>query len=296
MKKLYIGAKEITSNLKDPSFFIAEIGINHNGNLDLAKKMIDMASEYGVDSVKFQKRTPEICVPEHQRKIMRETPWGNMTYFDYKKKIEFEKEEYDEINKYCKEKGILWSASPWDIPSIDFLEKYNVPFYKIPSAKLTDKLYLERLKGVNSPIILSTGMSTEKEIRKAVDILGRKDLAILHCNSGYPAKDENLNLGYISKLQKMFPDNIIGYSGHEVGISASLVARTLGAKIIERHITLDRAMWGTDQAASLDHTGLRRLVRDLKNVPTWIGQDKKIISEDEVKVKKKLRDKDDILD
>jgi len=290
--EIFIGKKKISRNPKDPFFFIAEIGINHNGNLRLAKQMIDVASMNGTDAVKFQKRTPEICVPKHQRNQPKETPWGDMTYFEYKKKIEFEKPEYDEIDRYCREKGIIWSASPWDIPSIEFLEQYDLPFYKVPSAKLTDKAFLLRLKKTNKPIFLSTGMSTEKEIKKAVSLLKGSELVILHCNSGYPAKDENLNLGYIKKLKEMFPMHTIGYSGHERRISATLIAAMMGAKVIERHITLDRTMWGTDQVASLDPPGIKVLTRDLSKIQVWIGDSVKKVTEDEKKIKKKLRDKD----
>ena len=294
--EIIIKDKKISKNKQDPIFFVGEIGINHNGDPNIAKQMIDLAIMNGADAVKFQKRTPELCVPEHQKNKPKDTPWGEMTYFEYKKRIEFGRQEYDEINRYCRERKIIWSASPWDIPSIEFLEKYDLPFYKIPSAKLTDKDYLLRLKKTGKPIFLSSGMSTEKEIKKAVEILKSVPLVILHCNSGYPAKDENLNLGYIKKLKEIFPDKIIGYSGHELGVAASLVAGVLGARVIERHITLDRALWGTDQAASLDYNGIKRLVRDLKKLPIWMGEEMKIISEDEINVKKKLRDKDTLFE
>jgi len=290
--KIELGKRIISNDPKDPIFFIGEIGINHNGELNLAKKIIDLANMHQVDCVKFQKRTPEICVPESERNKIKDTPWGEMTYFEYKKRMEFWKKEYDEIDKYCKDKEIIWTASAWDIPSIEFLEKYNVPFHKVPSAKLTDKEFLLRLKKTKKPIFLSTGMSTESEIVKAVEILKWSQLVIMHCNSEYPAKDENLNLNYILRLKKMFPEYIIGYSGHEVGISASLIAGAMGARVIERHITLDRALWGTDQAASLDYEGIRVLSRGLKNLPIWIGKQEKIISPGEIKIKEKLRDKD----
>jgi len=282
--------KDKTISEDKPVFFIAEIGINHNGSLDLAKKLIDLAVINGADAVKFQKRTPEICVPEHQRDKLRETPWGEMTYFEYKKKIEFGEEEYKEIDRYCKEKGILWTASPWDIPSFEFLEKFDVAFYKVASALITNKEMLLKIKETGKPVILSTGMSTEEEIDNAVKIFGEDyPLAILHCNSAYPAKDENLNLSYIKKLKEKYPYHIIGYSGHEEGITASVVAAALGARIIERHITLDRAMWGTDQSASIEFSGLRRLIRDLKKVDVWKGDGVKKVTEDEEKVRRKLR-------
>ena len=296
VNSLYFGDKKISRNPKDSIFFIAEIGQNHNGDPEIAKQMIDLAIMNGADAVKFQKRTLEICVPEHQRDKPKDTPWGEMTYFEYRKKLEFEKKEYDEINRYCKERGILWFASPWDIPSVDFLEQYDLPFYKVPSAKLTDKEFLLRLKETGKPIILSTGMSTEEEIKKAAEILSGSELVILHCNSGYPAKDEELNLSYIEKLREMFPEYIIGYSGHELGVAASLIAGMLGARVIERHITLDRAMWGTDQAASLDYSGIRRLVRDLKKIPVWVGDGNKKVTEIEKMKRDSLRDKNTLFD
>jgi len=291
--ELYIGNKKITSLENEPAYFIGEIGINHNGSLSTAKKLIDQAANLGVNAVKFQKRTPEICVPEKVRNRFRETPWGEMTYFDYKKKIEFNKEEYDIINKYCKEKGIQWSASCWDIPSLEFIEQYDVPFHKIPSAKLTDKELLEKYKSTGKTVLLSVGMSTQEEIEKAVDFFGKDyPLAILHCNSGYPAKHTELNLRYIKELRKKFPNNLIGYSGHEEGIAATIVAATLGARIIERHITLDRSMWGTDQAASLEFGGVRRIIRDLHKLPLWLGDGIKRVTPEEEKIKEKLRDKE----
>lgn len=290
MNKIRIGDKTISE--ESPVFFTGEIGINHNGSLEVAKKIIDLAVICSADSVKFQKRTPEICVPEDVRDRIKETPWGDMTYFEYKKRIEFGEEEYREIDKYCKDKGIIWYASSWDILSAEFLEKLDVPCYKIPSAKLTDREMLETIRDFGKPVFLATGMSTEEEIDKAVDVLSGTDLVILHCNSSYPAVNEELNLQYIKVLKEKYPDAVIGYSGHELGISASLVAAVLGAKVIEKHITLDRAMWGTDQGASIDFSGLRRIIRDLKTIPVWLGDGVKKVYDSEVKVKEKLRDKD----
>lgn len=287
MRQIKIADKIISQD--GPVFFIAEIGINHNGSLELAKKLIDMAYICGSDTVKFQKKTPEICVPVAVRDRIKETPWGDMTYLEYKKKIEFGEEDYEEISRYCKEKNLVWFASVWDIPSVEFLEKFDVPCYKIPSALLTDKELLKRLKTLNKPLFLSTGMSTDEEIEEAVKILEGTDLVILHCNSSYPAKDEELNLNYITALKKKFPEYIIGYSGHELGISASLIAAQLGAKVIERHITLDRAMWGTDQAASIEFSGLRRLIRDVRKLSLWKGEGKKKVYPSEELIKKKLR-------
>lgn len=289
MKEIKIKNKVISE--KSPIFFIAELGINHIGSIETAKKLIDMANLCNVDAVKFQKRTPDICVPEYKKNQIYETPWGEIPYIDYKKKIEFEYEEYKEIDRYCKEKEIIWFASPWDIPSVDFLEKFDVPCYKIASAKLTDRELLEKIEHLNKPIFLSLGMSTEEEIEKAINILKDKDLILLHCNSCYPSHDNELNLNYIRTLKTIYPNNIIGYSGHELGISASLIAAQLGAKVIERHITLDRAMWGSDQAASLEFSGLRRLIRDLKKLDVWKGNGIKQVYDSEKKVREKLRDK-----
>ncbi|MDG6219645.1 MAG: N-acetylneuraminate synthase family protein [Candidatus Thermoplasmatota archaeon] len=287
MKEIKLGNKKISEN--SPIFFIGEIGINHNGSVDIAKQIIDLAKICNIDAVKFQKRTPEICVPDNVKNRIKETPWGEMTYLEYKKRIEFGYKEYKNIDKYCKEKNIIWFASPWDVPSVDFLEKFDVPCYKIASALLTDEELLEKIKSLNKPVFLSTGMSTEEEIKKAVEFLGEKDLVIMHCNSSYPAKNGELNLKYITKLKEKFPDAIIGYSGHEEGIAASLVAANLGATVIERHITIDRAMWGTDQAASIEFSGLRRLTRDLKKLPIWLGDGNKKVYDSEKKIKEKLR-------
>lgn len=270
-------------------FFVCELGINHNGDIEIAKKLISLAKVYGADAVKFQKRTPELCVPKEQKNKLKETPWGQMTYLEYRKRIEFGEEEYKEIDRYCKELGIIWFASVWDTPSVDFMEKFNIPIYKIPSAHLTNKELLLKVKSLNKPIILSTGMSTEEEIDKAIKLLEGSDLTLLHCNSAYPAKEKELNLNYIIKLKEKYPHLTIGYSGHEAGYSPTISATTLGAKIIERHITLDCAMWGTDQAASLEPEGLRRLGRDLKKVKEWLGDGIKKVTEDEKIVKKRLR-------
>jgi N-acetylneuraminate synthase len=294
MTEIKIGKHVISEH--NPIFFIAEIGINHNGSLELAKQLIDLAKICGADAVKFQKRTPEISVPEHMRSKMRETPWGDMTYFDYKKRMEFTEENYKELFDYCKSKDIVMFASPWDVPSVDFLEKFDVPVHKIASAKLTDKELLLRLKATGKPIIVSTGMSTEAEVDKAMEILDGSPIILLHCNSAYPSPDHELNLKYIHSMKQKYPNHIIGYSGHEFGIAASLVAATMGARVIERHITIDRAMWGTDQAASIEYDGLRRLIRDVKKLPLWLGDGVKKVTADEMKAKERLRDKSNLFE
>ena len=274
---------------KQNTFFIAEIGINHNGDLGKALKLIEASKFAGCDAVKFQKRTPEIATPKSSWDILRETPWGKMKYIDYKKKIEFEKKEYDVIDKFCKKIGILWTASCWDIPSIKFIEKYKVKFHKVPSACITDLGLLKELKKTKKPIIISTGMSTEKQIKKAVKILSQKNLSILHCNSSYPSQADQLNLRYIVKLEKMFQKSVIGYSGHEMNLSSSVAAVVLGAKIIERHITLDKSMWGTDQQSSIEPLGFARLIKETKTVKMSLGKPKKIVYPEEKKIMLKLR-------
>lgn len=289
MKEIRIKNKIISAD--SPIFFVGEIGINHNGSIETAKKLIDMANLCEIDAVKFQKRTPEICVPEHKKNEIRETPWGDITYLEYKKKIEFDEEEYKQIDEYCRAKNTIWYASPWDLPSVDFLEQFNIPCYKIASAKLTDRELLEKVSKLDKPIFLALGMSTAEEIDKAIKVLKNNDLVLMHCNSSYPAPDNELNLNFIKTLKTKYPDHIIGYSGHELGISASLIAAELGAKVIERHITLDRAMWGTDQAASIEYSGLRRLIRDLRKLEVWKGDGVKKVSKAEKIVRDKLRDK-----
>lgn len=272
-----------------PVFVVAEIGINHNGDLAIAKKLIDMAKEAGCQAVKFQKRTPEKCVPEDQKNKMRETPWGYMTYLDYKKKIEFEKKEYGEIDKYCKDKGILWLASCWDEDSVDFMEQFNPPCYKIASACLTDDVLLKHIRSKNRPIILSTGMSTQEQVDHAVSVLGKDNLVLLHAVSTYPAEIHELNLNAIKTLKQKYPNIPIGYSGHERGVVASVVAAALGACVVERHITLDRAMWGTDQSASLEKKGLQILIKEICNLEKAQGDGIKVILASEEPILKKLR-------
>ena len=270
-----------------PVFVIAEIGINHNGDLKIAKKLIDVAVEAGCDAVKFQKRTVEEVYSKEELDKARETPFGSTTR-DYKEGVEFGEEEYKEIDNYCKEKGIMWSASPWDIKSVDFLEKFDVPFYKVASASLTDDELLKHVRSKGKPVILSTGMSTMEQIEHAVEVLGKEDLIILHCTSTYPAEPENLNLKVIPFLEQKF-EVPVGYSGHEVGLAPSLAAAVLGACVVERHITLDRSMWGSDQAASVEPQGLRKLVRDIRQVPKILGDGEKVVYEEEKPIIEKLR-------
>jgi N-acetylneuraminate synthase len=246
-----------------PTFVVAEVGINHNGDLGIARRLIDAALHAGVDAVKFQKRTPELCVPPDQRDQMRETPWGYITYLDYRHRVELGEADYGEIDLYCREKGMPWFASVWDEPSVDFLEKFDVPCYKLPSAALTDHALLRRARKTGKPVILSTGMSTMEQIRGAVDVLGTEDLLLAHATSTYPCEPAELNLRMVRTLLETFPCPV-GYSGHEVGLIPSIVAVALGACLVERHITLDRAMWGSDQAASVEPGGFERLVKYIR--------------------------------
>jgi len=276
-------------NLKRP-YFIAEIGINHNGDLQIAKRLIDAAFACQWDCVKFQKREPDIAVPEHQKNVIRDTPWGKMKYIDYKHKLEFGKEQYDYIDKYCKEKPIDWTASVWDLPSLEFILNYDIPFIKIPSAKLTDKNLLLEVAKSKKPILLSTGMSTIGEIDEAVNILENyaSEYALMHCNSAYPASHNELNLRCIQTLQERYKCPI-GYSGHESDLEPSVYAAVLGAKIIERHITLDHNMWGTDQSASLEVLAMDMLKKRIKDVDIVLGDGNKVVTEKEKEIRKKLR-------
>ena len=271
-----------------PTYVVSEIGINHNGDLEIAKALIKAAKEAGVDAVKFQKRTPELCVPPEQRGQMRETPWGYISYLDYRYKVEFDVDDYKEIDRYCKELGITWFASVWDEPSVDFLEQFNPVCYKIPSASLTDHSLLKHLKKTNRPLILSTGMSTIAQIRESVSVVGTDHLIITHATSTYPCEPEELNLKMVETLRKEFPCPI-GYSGHEVGLIPSVIAVAFGACMVERHITLDRAMWGSDQAASVEPSGFERLVKYIRVTEQAVGDGVKKVYESEMPSLKKLR-------
>ena len=281
--------------------FIAEIGINYafgedkSKFLQNAKEMIDMAVMAKCDVVKFQKRTPELCVPEEQKNKEKIVPWRKKptTYLQYKKDIEFEKEEYDEIDRYCKERGIKWTASVWDIPAVEFLRQYMVPFIKIPSALITNEGLVKLCGKLFKKVVFSTGMSTEEEVfdcyNMLVENLEYENITIMHCNSSYPAKDEELNLDVIRALKENFDESVIGYSGHEQGMSATLIAKTCGAEVFERHITLSRSNWGTDQSASIVYDQLWRLVRDLKKIDIWLGDGIKKVYPSEESIRKKLR-------
>lgn len=272
-----------------PVYVIGEIGINHNGELRNAFALIDHAKAAGMDAVKFQKRTPEICTPRDQWDVERDTPWGRMTYIDYRHRVEFGEDEYRAIDEYCREKGIDWFASPWDVPSVDFLEAFSPPAYKVASASLTDDELLRAIRATGRTIILSTGMSTLDQIRHAVEAAGSANVVLCHATSTYPAANHELNLRMIQTLTAEFPNVPIGYSGHEVGLQTTVAAVALGATLVERHITLDRAMWGSDQAASVEPTGMQRLVRDIRVIEVALGDGVKQIYPGEYAAMKKLR-------
>jgi N-acetylneuraminate synthase len=272
-----------------PVYVIAEIGINHNGSLELAKKLIDAAFLAGCDAVKFQKRTPVKCVPLDQWNIERDTPWGRMTYINYRNRMEFGKEQYDEIDQYCRARGIAWFASCWDEDSVDFMEQYSVPCYKAPSASLTDVELLRKMKSTGKPLIASTGMSTMDEIETVFDRIGLDDLLIAHTTSTYPCPLHEINLRMIHTLQEKYLNNPVGYSGHETGLAPTWAAVAMGATFVERHITLDRAMWGSDQAASVEIGGLIRLVQNIRDIERAFGDGIKRVYPSEIGQRNKLR-------
>ncbi len=277
---------------EDKVYLISEIGINANGDLNLVKRLIDATFACGWDCVKFQKRNPDKCVPEAQKGVLKDTPWGQMTYLEYKKKMEFSKEQYDYINTYCKEKPLSWTASIWDRDSLDFILKYDVPFIKIPSAMVTDRELLKAIADTGRPILMSTGMSTIEEIDMAVELLlyyaPRDGFAIMHTNSTYPAPLNELNLMMIKTLKERYGCTI-GYSGHEYGLEPSVIAVALGARIIERHITLDHNMWGTDQAASLEVHAMDMLGKRIKEAKAVLGDGVKKVTKEETKIRENLR-------
>jgi len=272
-----------------PVYVIGEIGINHNGDLRNAFALIDAAKAAGMDAVKFQKRTPEVCTPRDQWGIERDTPWGRMTYLDYRHRVEFGAEDYRQIDEYCQEVGIDWFASPWDVESVDFLGAFNQPAFKVASACLTDDTLLRAMRATGKTVILSTGMSTPDQIRHAVEVLGSRNIILCHATSTYPAPPEQLNLRMIETLAAEYPNVPVGYSGHEVGLQTTLCAVALGAVLVERHITLDRAMWGSDQSASVEPEGMRRLVRDIRVLEASLGDGVKQVYPGELSAMRKLR-------
>ncbi|MDT0184159.1 N-acetylneuraminate synthase family protein [Microbacterium sp. ARD31] len=272
-----------------PAYVIAEIGLNHNGDVELAKRLIDVAADAGVDAVKFQKRTPEICTPEHMRGVPRETPWGTMTYLQYRHRVEFDRDQYIEVGDHATLRGLDWFASPWDVPSVHFLEDLNVVAHKVASASLTDVELLEALRQTGKPVILSTGMSTIEQIDRALEIVGTDRVVLMHATSTYPMEPEEANLRVIPVLRDRYPGVPVGYSGHERGLQISVAAVALGAVAVERHITLDRTMWGSDHAASLEPTGLAHLVRDIRIVEAAMGDGVKRVFPGELAPMAKLR-------
>jgi len=314
-KESHITVGKKTIGHDQPIFFIAEIGINHNGDIEIAKKLIDTAVAAGADAVKFQKRTVEVVyTPEELQKPrpvealillkaikrgvlpkeavnrLHKSHFEESTNGDLKRALEFAESEYREIDRYCKEKGILWFASCWDEQSVDFIEQFNPPCYKIASASITDVNLLRHTRSKGRPLIISTGMSDHGIIKQALDVVGRKNTVLMHCVSTYPAQHTELNLLCIPALRKRY-GLPTGYSGHEVGVSPTLVAAALGACVLERHITLDRSMWGSDQAASLEPPGLKRIITYVRQFEESRGDGVKRILESEVPVMKKLRRK-----
>tara|TARA_R110001583_G_scaffold18383_35_gene73179 strand:- start:4450 stop:5301 length:852 start_codon:yes stop_codon:yes gene_type:complete len=276
-------------NLEKP-YFIGEIGINHNGSLQNTKKLIDAVSACNWDCAKFQKRDPDVCVPEHQKSKLRSTPWGEMTYIEYKHRVEFGKKQYDYINDYCAEKPIDWSASVWDLNSLDFLLQYNLPYIKIPSAMITNSKLLEESAKSGVPIIMSTGMSSLQEVDTAVELVNKHtdNFVLMHTNSSYPTPRSELNLSLIPFLQERY-ECTVGYSGHEDDLEPTVIAAVLGAKVIERHITLSHEMWGTDQKSSLEVVGMDKLYKRIRDIDQILGTPDKQVTESEVNIRKKLR-------
>jgi N-acetylneuraminate synthase len=286
-RKVKVGDRFIGDS--EPVFITAEIGINHNGSVEIAKKIIEGAKSAGCNAVKFQKRTPEICVPKDQWEIERDTPWGRITYIKYRNKMEFNKDEFSELVDFCRLKNIIWFASCWDEPSVDFIKSFSPPLYKTASASLTDISLLKKHRELNKPFIISTGMSTLDEIETAVETVGTENLLIAHSTSAYPCHNKELNLKMISTLREKYPTVPIGYSGHEVGLAPTWAAVALGASFVERHITLDRAMWGTDQAASVEIGGFQRLVSNIRDIEDALGDGIKKVYDSELSNLKKLR-------
>ena len=285
MAEVKIGDTLVGDN--NPCYITAEIGINHNGDIEIAKQLIELADAAGCNAVKFQKRTVEVVYTPEELAKPRENPFGP-TNGDLKRGLEFGLEEYREIDRYCKELGIAWFASCWDEGAVDFIAQFNPPCYKVASASLTDDSLLRHHRATGRPLILSTGMSTLAEIDHAVEVLGKKDLIILHATSTYPSSYDELNLKAIPELRRRYGVPI-GYSGHETGIPSSSAAVALGACMVERHLTLERSMWGSDQAASLGPSGITRLVRDIRLVEMAMGDGVKRVFEREKPIIQKLR-------
>jgi N-acetylneuraminate synthase len=284
---LTIGANRIGEH--DPVYVIAEIGLNHNGDVELAKRLIDVAADAGAQAVKFQKRTPDVSTPEHMKSVLRETPWGEITYLEYRHRVEFDRDQYIEVSDYATLRGLDWFASPWDEPALDFLEELNVVAHKVASASVTDISLLTAMRATGKPVILSTGMSTMEQIDAAVAVLDPTNLIILHATSSYPMPEEEANLLMIRTLAERFPDLVVGYSGHERGLQISVAAVALGAKVVERHLTLDRTMWGSDHAASLEPQGLEHLIRDIRIIEQAMGDGVKRVFPGELAPLAKLR-------
>lgn len=288
-KKVMLGNYEVS----DSSFpyLIAEIGINHNGDMQIAKKLLDATFSGEWHCAKFQKRTPDIAVPEAQKQKLRDTPWGTMTYIAYKKKIEFGKKEYDYIDQYCREKPLDWTASPWDIPSLEFLLQYDIPFIKIPSALNTNEELIKKACGSGKPIILSEGMSEQEEMDTTVNWLEKYsngDYIICHTNSSYPSPNNELNLRLIQTMKERY-DCLVGYSGHEINVEPSVIAATLGACVVERHITVSHDMWGSDQKASLEIHAMPMLKKRIQTTCETLGDGKKKLLDAEIKKRVELR-------
>jgi N-acetylneuraminate synthase len=286
MPSLQIGDIHIGSD--DPVYIVAEIGINHNGEINIAKQLIDAAVDAGCSAVKFQKRSPDACVPRKQKMLKRDTPWGRMTYIDYRHRIEFGTREYAEIDRYCQEKKIQWFASCWDIESLAFMDQFKPPCYKVASACLTDDSLLRRIRKKNKPVILSTGMSTMEQVRQAVNCLDERNLLIVHTTSSYQFNPDEINLRVIDTFSREFSCPI-GYSGHEIGYASTLAAVAIGAVFVERHITLDRSMWGSDQHISLEPAQLKKMVTDIRTIHRALGNGVKQVYDSEQIASEKLR-------
>ncbi len=287
--ELPIAVRQVNWQQPDDIFVIAEVGINHNGDMTLAKQLIDIAVNTGCDAVKFQKRTIDLVYSADVLDSPRESPWG-MTQRDQKEGLEFSQEEYQEIDAYCRDRGIAWSASAWDIPSLEFIEKFDPPFHKVASALLTHRLFIEAVASKGRMTLISTGMATLQIIDEVVQIFKNAGtpFVLLHTVSTYPSPEADLNLSMIHTLQERYGVPV-GYSGHEPSVSPSMVAASLGASVIERHITIDRTMYGSDQAASLEENGLRQLVSVIRKIPTILGNGEKDWAPGEREVAGKLR-------